>query len=129
MEFLITAFHARGIRQLKENNPTQEEFEDSNGWVNMGSFVDKCSVSSLLQSDIDHILRIAFNHFNWMTDDRMGQAPDEVNLIARYNNTHSSMSVGDVVRLQYGIYSSDNGIVVVTRYFECLPVGWEEITD
>ena len=87
-------------------------------------------ITHLLQGDIDYILSNAFEYFNWMTDDRFGQAPDYVNLKARFNNSHASMSVGDIVKIQYPfIHEGITSPVVVTRYFECASIGWTEITD
>ena len=128
MDVLMTALYARGMMQLRCNNPDLQDIEDVGAYVNMGSIADKTSNTHLLTADTNYFLGKAFCHFNWMTDDRMGLAPDEVNLTARFNNSHASMSVGDIVILQYSRWDEHElDYTLVTRYFECAPVGWNEI--
>ena len=64
------------------------------------------------------ICGLAFHKFNWMSDERYGLAPDEVNARAREFDSHASMSVGDVVV----IHSSG-----VISAWKCENFGWERV--
>jgi hypothetical protein len=50
--------------------------------------------------DVEVILGQAFDFFNWMTDNREGQAPNDVNLFCIAHEVHASQSVGDIVEIE-----------------------------
>ena len=60
----------------------------------------------------------AFMTFNWMTNDRDGLAPKEVNDRARQFDSHASMSVGDLVVIHRGANIS---------IWKCIAYGWKRL--
>ena len=80
------------------------------------------------EEQLDKLCEDAFYWFNWQDSRHSGHAPLEVNTICRFNDTHASMSVGDVVKIQYMKPPTGNNLEkVITRYFKCESMGFKEI--
>lgn len=58
------------------------------------------------------LLDVVFSYFNWVQFN--GEAPKHINDYAQANNTHASMSVGDIVKIN-------------ETYYMCAFSGWTEI--
>ena len=64
------------------------------------------------------ICEMAFATFNWMTKNRAGLAPYEINEMAKQFDSHASMSVGDIVVIHRAATIS---------IWKCKPYCWERI--
>jgi hypothetical protein len=121
MKVLVTALHARGDCQCRCSNTTLKEIRKGNKYATMGS------IAFSVEKPKD-ALEKAFFHFNWQSIEHEGEAPEHINLIANFSNTHASMSVGDIVKIEY-MEIVMSGEIYRTRYFQCAPQGWNRIRD
>lgn len=132
---LLTAYHAKDVffgktLELKPSTLLKTHVEIGHKTVpnpalkgTIGEW--KC----LITRQVLQLAEDAFFYFNWQSTEHAGYAGPEVNAICKYSGTHASMSVGDVVKIQWqdppsGKHSKGK---MVTAYFKCAAMGFEEL--
>lgn len=123
MKILVTALHVRndlfGAKLNLAIGSVHNTHVEIGNWITGTLGVDPPD-----EGTMEAVLETVFKHFNWI-DEKDGYAGEMVNMICRHNETHASMSVGDVIKLQYLPFRA---LDTVTRYFEVDSVGFSEIT-
>ena len=122
MKVLVTAMHVKNTLFGKKVNVPVADLNETH--VVIGHWVKDIPVTE----EIDSLMMGVYRHFNWM-EEKDGYAGELVNEICRLENTHASMSVGDVVKVQYRTGQGMHGDITKTRWFMIEPIGYRELED
>lgn len=129
MKVLVTALHIKNELFGRRAHVSIQDLHKTH--IKVASYTTSVESTERMKSttDVDAILSDAFNHFNWIQNEGM-YAGELVNDICRFEGTHASMSVDDIIKVQYKSIAMNRELTdneTITRYFLVMPIGFLEL--